>query len=136
MAKPAFNKYGTLAGDHICKNLNEFTKEWGFNRHRKNLITNAAPGFAMLKSAGVPYVFIGGSFASKKPKPGDMDGVHPTGASFDETKLPDDFLVILEDYGLDFYADTTTTEFDGQPHVDFFRTGRNGENPGLIKLFL
>ncbi|MFT4924488.1 MAG: hypothetical protein ACI8WB_000566 [Phenylobacterium sp.] len=136
MDKPEFNKYGTLTEDHTCKNIDELKKTWGFNNHRKILINNAMPGFRMLKAAGVPYVFIGGSFVSKKPKPGDLDGVFVTGENFDETKLPDDFLVMLEDFGLDFYADTTPTEFDGKPHIDFFRIGRNNENPGLIQLFL
>lgn len=132
---PQFNRYGTLVCDYLC-DFNEFRMVWGHNPHRKKLIDEALPAFQMLKDAGVSVVYIAGSFASKKLSPSDVDGVFSTTGNFDENKLPDDFLYVLEQYGLDFYSDTTPTNFNGQPHLDFFRIGRDKENPGLIVLDL
>jgi hypothetical protein len=133
--KPPLNKHGTLQHDHHC-DWGDFVKIWGNNSHRKKLIQKATPALQMLKKAGVKTVYIAGSFASNKPNPKDIDGVFETGDDFDESELPDNFLVFLYQRGLDFYADTTPTEFNGAPHIEFFRIGRNDEKPGLIVLSL
>lgn len=132
---PHFNKFGTLSNDqHVT--WEELLKVWGSNPHRRKLLEKARAGFQLLKASGVETVYIAGSFASTKSTPGDIDGCISTSGNFDADKLPDDILEVLEDHGMDFYFDVTPTDFDDSPHIDFFRKGRNGENPGLIILDL
>lgn len=133
--QPSFNKYGTLKEDDKC-NWIEFKSKWGFNKKRKALIEKSLPGMKLLKNAGVETIYIGGSFASKKSNPSDIDGIFLRGKNFDEKKLSNDILLELEDYSMDFYADDMPTEFNGKPHLDFFRRGRFNEEPGLIKVSL
>ena len=100
------------------------------------MINNAKPGFELLKAAGVETVYIGGSFASNKKTPSDIDGVFILEEHFNEDLLPDDFLEVLANYGMDFYPADMPTNFNGKSHLDFFKEGRHGEKPGLIKLSL
>lgn len=135
MRAPTFNKHGTFTHDINCQ-WNEFVQLYSKDRVRKKLINNATEGFKLLKSLGINTVFIGGSFASSKKKPRDIDGVFMLELHFDKYKLPKNFLSILDSYGLDFYPHDMPTLISGESHLDFFRRGHFNENPCLIKLSL
>lgn len=137
MALSNFNKHGTLIADEQCESKEELYKEWGFNSHRIKLIKEFLPGLESLFKANIEIVFIAGSFASLKEKPSDIDGLIFWNKNVDESQLSEDFLDILKDnFRMDFYLADMPTEFNGKSHLDFFREGRHGEKPGLIKLNL
>ncbi|UAA37419.1 hypothetical protein KIH87_11910 [Paraneptunicella aestuarii] len=132
-----FNTFGTLFADEECSTKEELLEEWGTSSHRRKLINDFLPGLEFLFELNVETVYLAGSFASIKEKPSDVDGVFLWSENVDESKLSEDLLEILEDkYRMDFYLADMPTEFDGKSHIDFFREGRNGEKPGLIKINL
>lgn len=134
-----YNSFGTLASDHHLSHWNDVLKYWGTNAHRKKLIKNSEPAIELLRTLGIKKIFLAGSFASLKEKPGDIDGVFIVDDDFDDEKLEAlgfDLLEELEKYGLDFYPADMPTSKTGEPHIDFFRRGRNLESPGLIEVDL
>lgn len=132
-----FNLFGTLCAEEECSSKEELLEKCGTNSHRRKLINDFLPGLEFMYKANIETVYLAGSFASIKEKPSDVDGVFLWNENVDESKLSEDFLEVLEDeYRMDFYLADMPTEFNGKSHIDFFREGRNGEKPGLIKINL
>ena len=82
---PAFTKYGTLPPGYWHATLAEMSAALTFNSHRKAQLKLLFKALTMLKSAGCKKVTVAGSFASSKPKPGDIDLVWDTdGLDYDK----------------------------------------------------
>lgn len=80
----AFNGDGQLVGDHalamaelmesvLVKGPEPLPAGWD-EAHRYWLVTNLATLVGHLQTAGITEIWIGGSFASTAPRPGDIDG--------------------------------------------------------------
>lgn len=72
---PAFTKYGTLPPGYWQVTLVELSAKLAFNQHRRAQLKGLFKALTMLKAAGCKKVTIAGSFASRKPKPSDIDMV-------------------------------------------------------------
>lgn len=83
---PAFTQDGTLPAGFFHVTVPEFVDALAFNKHRQAQVKLLFEALAMLKAAGCTKVTIGGSFASSKPKPGDIDLIWHT-EGLDESKL-------------------------------------------------
>ncbi|MCC7527393.1 MAG: hypothetical protein IT342_02655 [Candidatus Melainabacteria bacterium] len=83
---PAFTQDGTLPAGFFHVTVSEFVEALAFNKHRQAQVKLLFEALTMLKAAGCTKVTIGGSFASSKPKPGDIDLVWHT-EGMDEGKL-------------------------------------------------
>lgn len=83
---PAFTQDGTLPVGFFHVTVSEFVDRLAFNKHRQEQVKLLFEALTMLKAAGCTKVTIGGSFASSKPKPGDIDLVWHT-EGMDESKL-------------------------------------------------
>ncbi len=83
---PALTEDGTLPPGYWHVTLTEFVDTLAFNKHRKAQIKLLFEALTILKNAGCQKVTIGGSFASNKPKPSDIDLLwHSEG--MDDSKL-------------------------------------------------
>ncbi len=134
MQTPCFNKRGTFANDIDVK-WNELFTYYTKDKVRKNLLQRGKPALIALKTFGITSILIGGSFASKKAKPNDIDGVFELPKEIKE-QLSEAVLILLEECGLDLYPADMPTSLTGQSHLDFFKIGHFNERPGLIKLNL
>jgi len=136
MKKNLYSSAGTLAHDYPCS-YDELSKQWGHNKHREKILEHAKTGLCLLKSFGIKTVFISGSFASKKDKPNDIDGVFDVSECL-EYNLQDleDFLENQDQYKLDLYFNDMRTKLTNETHEAFFRRGRDGEKRGFIVLDL
>jgi hypothetical protein len=83
---PAFTKDGTLPVGFFYVTVSEFVDTLAFNKHRQAQVKLLFEALTMLKAAGCTKVTIGGSFASSKPKPSDIDLIWHTDG-MDESKL-------------------------------------------------
>lgn len=70
-----FNQYGLLpAGIHPAS-IEEVSEKLGFSPRRQGLIeTGLKPVLEQLAALGVKEVYLNGSFVTRKPSPGDIDG--------------------------------------------------------------
>lgn len=83
---PTFTEDGTLPPGFWHLTLSEFVDNLTFNEHRKAQVKLLFEALTILKTAGCTKVTIGGSFASLKPKPSDIDLIwHSEG--MDDSKL-------------------------------------------------
>ncbi len=129
-----FNSEGTLKEDHVC-DWEQLQEIWGYNSRRKQLLLKIKPHLYTLKNAGVTNIKIGGSFASNKAVPEDIDAVFNL-KEVDE-EWCDDVVPLLDDdfkekCGTEFFGGDTLTKLNNEPHEKFFRRGRDGEKRGLI----
>ena len=80
----AFNGDGLLVGDHalaiaelmesvLVKGPQPLPADWD-EEHRRWLVTNLTTLVGHLQTAEIAEIWIGGSFASTTPRPGDIDG--------------------------------------------------------------
>jgi hypothetical protein len=83
---PAFTQDGTLPPGFWHVTPAELIAALAFNAHRQEQVKLLFRALTMLKAAGCKKVTIGGSFASRKPKPSDIDLIWDTDG-LDESKL-------------------------------------------------
>lgn len=70
---PPFNRNGNLPpGIHFCS-WTEFVERFGRTPYRRRLLEGLQRALQALKAAGCQTVFVGGSFVTRKLKPGDFD---------------------------------------------------------------
>ena len=138
---PNFKKSGLLpAGVHYSF-WQEFIKRFGFNEHRQILLKSMEKGFKLLYKNGCENVYIGGSFVTDKPEPGDVD------VCFDNSfmkwqqfqkKYPafllneKGYYELYEKYKANFYPYNSYDDY----FLQFFQYSRSGEVKGVVKLNL
>jgi hypothetical protein len=70
---PGFNDEGTLPeGIHYCS-WTEFKLKFGYNDHRRNLLSGLHQALINLKYANCKILYIDGSFVTNKQYPNDFD---------------------------------------------------------------
>lgn len=83
---PTFTEDGTLPPGFWHLTLSELVDNLTFNKHRKAQVKLLFEALTILKTAGCTKVTIGGSFASLKPKPSDIDLIWHT-EGMDDSRL-------------------------------------------------
>lgn len=138
---PNFKKSGLLpAGVHYAS-WNEFTEKFDFNKHRHVLAKSLLQGLKLLFKNGCEQVYIGGSFVTDKPEPGDVDVCFDNSlmkwAQFQQ-RYPafllneNGFYDLYEKYKANFYPYNSYDDY----FLHFFQYSRTGEPKGLVKLNL
>lgn len=70
-----FNAVGRLPDGIHPMTIPVVSAAFGWNSHRRELVTAMAAAFADLKAFGCDTVWLDGSFVTDKPEPGDYDAV-------------------------------------------------------------
>lgn len=120
-----------------------FVDEFGFNDHRKKLITGLELALSHLKACGCKAVYIDGSFVSRKEKPADYDVCYDiSGMSMAYLKARYPKLVDFSkgrinqkiNYGGEFFPATELASPPKEIYLDFFQKDRDGNAKGVVKL--
>ena len=124
-----------------------FVEEFGFTDQRQLLIDGMKVALNILITCNCKYVYIDGSFTTKKFKPGDWDGCFdPMGMNL--AKMINEypfFTDIIFNQGSarkqqkdlfkgEIYPCTTRINLTGNTFLDFFQTDKDKMQKGIIKL--
>ncbi|MGL5833346.1 MAG: DUF6932 family protein [Waterburya sp.] len=129
---PPFDKRGYLPpGVYECDE-DEFSRRFGFNTHRQQLLSGLHSAIIELKQAGCQRVYIGGSFVTDKEIPNDIDGC------FEGIYIDENFLdAIFLDSDLDAQQAKFGVELVfGANRAGFFQTDRSGNSKGIVVINL
>ena len=139
-------KFGGITG-RLPKGIHaaswgDVEKSLGFNARRKELLAGLLAACHALKAAGVRFVYIDGSFATKKANPGDWDACYET-ANVNPDTLDPVFLDFSNERaaqkakykGEIFPADFGATGL-GEPYLSFFQHTKDNKPKGIVALDL
>ena len=88
---PPFNEHGELPPGVHEATFAEFAERFGFSDRRRRLLAQLKPVLQVLKSAGVKWAYVDGSFVTTKKDPGDIDVAWVPGPGYDKSRLPRTF---------------------------------------------
>jgi len=137
-----FDSNGNLPPGQYEMDIDQISKDFGFNAWRLELIDGLIKGVAQLSKYAIEAVYIDGSFATEKPIPGDFD------ACWDDRSMTDTELLKMKKANPEFFFIEVGTmkklykgEFyplnsSGMNMLDFFQLDRDGNKKGIIKLKL
>ena len=138
---PNLKKSGLLPiGVHYAT-WGELIENFGFNQHRQMLLSGLKKGLKDLFYYGCNEIYIGGSFVTDKPEPGDVDVCFdnsfmkwkPFQNNYPEFSLNKSGLYIqFKNYKSNFYPYNSYDDY----FFHFFQYSKNGEQKGLVKLSL
>jgi hypothetical protein len=138
---PNLKKSGLLPTGFHHATWEEFEEKFAINQHRQVLLKELRKGLTILKSFGCNEIYIGGSFVTDKPKPGDIDvcfnstfmnlsKIKKNNPEFFDSKKGS--YLQKKKFGCEFFPfDNFDTYF-----IDFFSFSRLGEPKGLVKIYL
>lgn len=139
----AYQINGNLVQGTYTVTWAEFVKEFGFNKHRTEMIAGLAKGIAALKDCGCSIIYIGGSFATKKNDPKDIDVCFdPTGMDIGKLLLK---YPVFRDfsngrlnqklaYKSEFHPATGLAAPPRELYLEFFQKDRDDNPKGIIKI--
>jgi len=139
-------KFGGVSG-RLPKGIHslswaEAEKLLAYNDRRRELMAGLLEACRALKQAGATKVYVDGSFASKKAKPGDWDACFEA-KGIDSKKLDP----VLLDYsneraaqkakylGEMFFAEVAASSI-GEPYLSFFQHTKDGKPKGIVLIDL
>ncbi len=138
---PNFKKSGLLpVGTHLAT-WNELEKCFANNQHRTILLAGLKKALKLLYKFGCTEIYVGGSFVTFKPEPGDID------VCYDNTHMDwNNFLkqhpefkstkygtkLQKKKFGCEFYA---INAFEDNM-VQFFQFDEEGNAKGIVKIVL
>jgi len=150
MPIPGLNQNGELPpGVHVAT-FSEIKTAFGLSTgRRKRLTEGLLKAVEMFKSAGVQFILIDGSYTTDKADPEDIDGcwsasgnikinkINPVFWNFsNSTEFQAQRAKAKDQYGLDFFIAETLEGNSGKSFSEFFKTNRNGDRKGIIKISL
>lgn len=139
-----FETNGNLrAGIHIMT-IDEFEKEFGYNAHRKKLITGLKIGLNELKDCGCKHLYIDGSFVTTKENPTDFDSCwDPTGVDLIKLKTTYPTIIDFTDHRknqkIKYYGEFFPSTIKANPYdiyINFFQKDKNGNPKGIVLINL
>lgn len=121
----------------------EFEAHFAGTARRRALLALVRPALAHFAKAGARLAYVGGSFVTLKPQPGDVDvviavegldasRVHPTLLDLS----PSGRIVQKAMFGAEFFPDLLVEDESGLPFVAFFQQSRDGRRVGIVALDL
>lgn len=150
MPIPDLNQNGELPPGEHSATIDEVATAFGTASERRGLLTAGLVRVAtMFKDAGVQFLLIDGSYVTEKENPEDIDGCWSASGNIVVEKIdpifwnfstPAEFqknrMKAKSKYGVDFFIAEMIEGGSGKPFSDFFRTNRDGDDKGIIKIFL
>jgi hypothetical protein len=126
---PPFNEMGYLPLGIYEVSWTEFSDRFGFNSHRKSILTGLQSALLLLAQANCQRVYLGGSFVSDKEYPNDFDGC------YDDMNIDYDLLDPIFDEELPAQQERFGGELLADPVFQgFLQTDRDGVSRGIIAL--
>ena len=140
---PQLKAVGELpAGVHETT-LNEVETVFAKTPKRVSLFEGLKRALENLKAAGVPRVYIDGSFVTSKAEPNDIDGCWEWREDINLNQLDPVFLdfsnqrqAMKEKYGVDFFVAGWIEVSSGKTFLDFFQQNRFLEPKGILAIEL
>jgi hypothetical protein len=142
----AGEKWKTLPPGIHTTTLVHVQSRFATNEKRKLLFDGFKMGIVALQKAGCKAVYLDGSFVSSKPDPGDFDACWDT-LGVDESKLDPVLNILLvgnffnfkkkqkELFQGEFFPSSSMADGESR-FIDFFQTGRDGNEKGILKINL
>jgi hypothetical protein len=140
---PEFTAQGNLPEGIHPATWKEFTTRLGFNEPRRKLLRGFSEAWTLLRAAGCRRLYVGGSFASDKARPKDIDGCWDSdGVNVDAL---DPIFFDFEDgraaqksrFGSEFFPAQLLERASGKTFLDFFQVDKEAGGPkGIIVLLL
>ncbi len=140
---PALRQDGNLAPGIHWAEWDEFATRFGYTAWRNHLLSGLKRALKVLKAAGCKAVYVDGSFATGKPRPGDYD------ACWDTTGVDPSLLdpVLLQfgggsaaqkvKYGGELFPAHGWERRTGKRWLDFFQTDKlTGAQKGIVAIDL
>jgi hypothetical protein len=129
---PPFDERGYLPPGTYETDEVEFSRRFGFNSYRQQLLIGLKAALVSLKQGGCERVYIGGSFITDKAEPGDIDGCFE-GLFINENTIDPIFI----DSDLDAQKAKYGVELVlGSNRAGFFQTDRYGNSKGIVVINL
>jgi hypothetical protein len=129
---PPFDERGYLPPGTYETDEVEFSRRFGFNSYRQQLLIGLKAALVSLKQSGCERVYIGGSFITDKAEPGDIDGCFEGLFINENTIVP-----IFIDSDLDAQKAKYGVELVfGSNRAGFFQTDRHGNSKGIVVINL
>ncbi len=130
-----FTKEGFLVdGIHRVANWHDLSSTFGFNSHRRTMLTRFNPIFQDMQRSGMDHLYIGGSFVTNKEKPNDIDAVVTGQTEFRQRfqALHNDATAIANRFGATIFSEQPNTQEESM--IDYFRRSRVGTNRGIVQI--
>jgi len=123
--------------------LEEVDERYGYGKRRKELLRSFETALNQMRNCGVEWVYLGGSFVTEKPRPGDIDGCFDLTAKVDQ-KLMFPFLPVNEAnramvrliYKMEFFPSQMIERDSGVPFKEFFQRDLSGIRKGIVAIDL
>lgn len=139
---PPFELTGRLpAGVHSATWL-AFVERFGTSAHRREQVAKLEAALRVLRGAGCPRVFVGGSFVTTKSEPGDVDVVWDT-TGVDAEALDaiffdfgDERAAQKQRFGGEFFPTQLVEGVTGRSFLRFFQYTRDDEPVGIVVIEL
>ena len=139
---PPFDAAGRLPeGTHVTA-WAEFADRFGGSARRTELLVGLAAALHLLRAAGCPRVFVGGSFVTAKPDPGDFDVAWDM-AGVDADVLDPIFFDFEDErvaqkgqFGGEFFPAQLIEGATGRSFLEFFQRTRDDEPVGIVAIEL
>ncbi len=141
---PEFSTNGNLPAGVYEVTLDEVVQRFGWNDGRRELCVGLRAALVALASAGIVYVWIGGSFVTSKEHPNDVDGCWEWTSQVDEQVLDPVFLdlkaarsAMKKKYGVDFLiAGVRLQDSLGGCQIveEFLQYDRDENRKGMIQI--
>ena len=140
---PNFDDNGNLPKGVYEVSITEIENKLTWTKKRKELFSGLVAAVSNLKSAGVRYVYIDGSFTTSKDEPNDIDGCWVPNRDIKKSIIDKVFIDrepprerMFEKYGVDFLIAGLDFGKAGRTIEDFFQEDRSGARKGIILLDL
>lgn len=145
MSIPSFERNGNLPAGIYTATWQEVEKSFAFNKHREEFLAGMKRACQILKLAGCPRIYIGGSFASSKQFPGDFDVCWEDDESYLKVlKQLDSVLLDFTNkraaqkakYGGEFFPANAPSGLSNKTFLEFFQEDRYGYSKGIVAIDL
>ncbi len=140
---PQLNAGGELPSGIHTTTLDEVEAIFVNTSKRRTLLEGLKRALENLRAAGVPRVFINGSFVTSEADPNDVDGCWEWHEDVDLNRLDAVFLdfshqrqPMREKYGVDFFIANWVEASSGKTFLDFFQQNRFFEPKGILVIEL
>lgn len=140
---PKLNKRGELPPGLHPTTLTEVGQRFAITARRRKLFDGLARVCENLRTAGVPRMYIDGSFVTDKAGPRDVDGCWDVDEHVRVEAIDPVFLdfshhrrAMKRKYGVDFFVANTIELGSGMPFVGFFQINRDGNPKGILVIEL
>ena len=139
---PQLNTLGELPPGIHAATLDEVEAIFAKSPKRKTLFEGLRRALENLKTAGVPRVYIDGSFVTSKAEPNDVDGCWEL-ENIDLDRLDPVFLdfsyhrqTMKEKYSVEFFVADWVEAGSGLTFLEFFQLNRYDEPKGILTIDL